>query len=65
MGYGRCGHFALLYNITIQGTDMMDAENKGAWGQIMNQMTKFAILPIAMLFPNIMVGRIPRFLVLH
>ena len=46
------GIFALLYNITIQGTDMMDAENKGAWGQIMNQMTKFAILPIAMLFPK-------------
>lgn len=46
------GILALLYNITIQGTDMMEAENKGAFGQIMNQMTMFAILPIAMLFPK-------------
>ena len=46
------GILALLYNITIQGTDMMEAENKGAFGQMMSQITTFAILPIAMLFPK-------------
>ena len=31
---------------------MMEAENKGAFGQMMSQITTFAILPIAMLFPK-------------
>lgn len=59
------GILALLYNITIQGTDMMEAENKGAFGQMMSQITTFAILPIAMLFLNIMGGKTTIFLVLH
>lgn len=49
---GGIGLMALIYQVSILGTDMMQAENKGAIGQIISFLQSFAFFPIALCFPK-------------
>ena len=49
---GGIGFVALIYQVSILGTDMMQAENKGTVGQIISFLQSFAFFPIALCFPK-------------
>jgi hypothetical protein len=49
---GLMGFFALLWNVSIQGTEEMKAENLGAIGQFLNVLRLFAYVPVVFLFPQ-------------
>lgn len=48
---GGVGLIALIYQVSILGTDMTLAENKGTLGQIISFLQNFAFFPIALCFP--------------
>ena len=49
---GLMGFMALLWNVGLQGTDEMEAENLGVLGQFLNVLRLFAYAPIVFLFPQ-------------
>lgn len=44
------GFLALLWNVNTQGTELQEAENKGAIGQFLNVFRVYAYVPIVLLF---------------
>lgn len=49
---GGIGLIALIYHVTILGTDLMEAENKGVFGQIIAYLQNFVFTPVVLFFPK-------------
>ena len=51
------GFMALLWNVGVQGTELTEAENRGAFGQFLGVFRIYAYVPIVFLFINYWGGR--------